>query len=131
MLPYDFAVPLGLQVVGIHKAYRRFQTQVYLRAFSSFQPLRLPEYWRSGCFAWPKRSKQAIIMGAGVPQTLYRVDNAPIQRHCKELTIICAVELTQLYQIAKANDFRQHPNRAVHIDDFYRASICPAIHHIA
>lgn len=40
-------------------------------------------------------------MGAGVPQTLYRVDNAPIQRHCKELTIICAVELTQLYQIAK------------------------------
>ena len=70
-------------------------------------------------------------MGAGVPQTLYRVDNAPIQRHCKELTIICAVELTQLYQIAKANDFRQHPNRAVHIDDFYRASICPAIHHIA
>ena len=51
-------------------------------------------------------------MGAGVPQTLYRVDNAPIQRHCKELTIICAVELTQLYQIAKANDFRQHPNRS-------------------
>ena len=70
-------------------------------------------------------------MGAGVPQTLYRVDNVPIQRHCKELTIICAVELTQLYQIAKANDFRQHPNRAVHIDDFYRASICPAINHIA
>lgn len=57
-------------------------------------------------------------MGAGVPQTLYRVDNVPIQRHCKELTIICAVELTQLYQIAKANDFRQHPNGAVHIDDF-------------
>lgn len=49
-------------------------------------------------------------MGAGVRRLFTGLINVPIQRHCKELTIICAVELTQLYQIAKANDFRQHPN---------------------